>query len=263
MTCRVACRTRRGISHGEVWIKSKERSQEGRSQRKAGTAKKWQKGARPKAASRRSPSVSRRLARRGRRSPRRKASSHITKQRLRPRLNHEWEQESQASAREAGLRYFSDDRPGIHRRGHGKSALYLDVKGRRIRDRKTLTRIRALAVPPAWTDVWIAPREDAHLQATGRNAKGRKQYRYHARWREVRDAAKYERLVVFAKVLPRIRRQVRRDLKQNGLTRNKVLATIVWLLETSLIRVGNDEYAQQNHSFGLTTMTSMPKSGAQ
>ena len=129
------------------------------------------------------------------------------------RQNQDSEKDSRASARSAGLLFFSDERPGIRRQVRGRSAVYLDPNGRRVRERKTLARIRALAVPPAWTDVWIARRADAHLQATGRDAKKRKQYRYHTRWREGRDAAKYDRVVVFAKALPRICRRVRRDRK--------------------------------------------------
>ena len=123
-----------------------------------------------------------------------------------------------------------------------------------MRDRTILTRIRALAIPPAWTDVWICPRDDGHLQATGRDARRRKQYRYHERWREVRDESKYGRLVNFGRALPRIRRQVARDLARAGMPREKVLATIVRLLETTFVRVGNEEYARENESFGLTTL---------
>jgi len=158
------------------------------------------------------------------------------------------------TAKQARLRYGMDDVPGIQRKTKGRQAYYVGPRGTKIRDAETLARIRALAIPPAWTKVWIAPQENQHLQATGRDAKGRKQYRYHSRWREQRDAAKYENLVTFAKSLPRIRRRVRRDLKRRGLPREKVLAAVARLLETSLIRVGNDEYARQNNSFGLTTM---------
>ena len=159
-----------------------------------------------------------------------------------------------ASARAAGLRYVSDDSPGIGRRRSGKAFRYLQADGSTVRDRATLGRIRALAIPPAWTEVWICARDDGHLQATGRDARGRKQYRYHRRWREVRDDTKYGRMVAFAKALPRIRRRVRRDLNLAGLPREKVLATIVRLLERTRIRVGNEEYARQNDSFGLTTL---------
>jgi DNA topoisomerase-1 len=123
-----------------------------------------------------------------------------------------------------------------------------------IKERRTLIRIRSLAIPPAWTDVWICTREDGHLQATGRDARGRKQYRYHQQWRAVRDENKYQRLISFAKALPKIRRRIARDLRRKGLPREKVLAAVVKLLETTLIRVGNDEYAKSNGSFGLTTM---------
>jgi DNA topoisomerase I len=162
--------------------------------------------------------------------------------------------EAVRSARKAGLRYCTDDIPGIQRKSSGKRVFYVDARGKPVRNPATLARIRALVIPPAWTDVWIAPHKDHHLQATGRDARGRKQYRYHPRWRETRDAAKYTNVIAFAKALPRIRRRVRRDLKKRGLPREKVLAAIVRLLETSLIRVGNEEYARQNHSFGLTTM---------
>ncbi|HEX7949416.1 MAG TPA: hypothetical protein VF494_03635 [Candidatus Limnocylindrales bacterium] len=162
--------------------------------------------------------------------------------------------ERRALARSAGLRYSADDRPGIERRRAGRGFTYRDPDGRRIRDRATLARIRALAVPPAWTDVWISPDPRGHLQATGRDARGRKQYRYHARWRARRDDAKFERIVAFAGLLPRIRRRVDRDLGRRALVRDKVLAAVVRLLELTLIRVGNDEYARLNRSFGLTTL---------
>ena len=162
--------------------------------------------------------------------------------------------ESVESAREAGLRYVSDEMPGVRRRRSGRGFVYTDPEGRRIRDRAILRRIRSLAVPPAWTDVWICPLANGHIQATGRDARGRKQYRYHPRWRKVRDSNKYERMVAFARALPRIRRRVRRDLSRPALTREKVLAAVVRLLETTLVRVGNEEYARDNHSFGLTTL---------
>jgi DNA topoisomerase I len=158
------------------------------------------------------------------------------------------------SAVKAGLRYLIDTVPGIRRKRNGKSFAYFSPSSRRIRAAGTLARIRALAVPPAWTNVWISPYRDSHLQATGRDAKGRKQYRYHADWSETRDLDKYEKLVKFARALPRIRRHVARDLSRHTLSREKVLATVVRLLETTLIRVGNDEYARDNNSFGLTTM---------
>jgi DNA topoisomerase I len=159
-----------------------------------------------------------------------------------------------ASAREAGLHYLTDNRPGIRRKRSGQAFIYLDAAGKRLRDHNTLIRIKRLAIPPAWKDVWISPRADGHLQATGRDARGRKQYRYHADWRVVRDENKYGRMIDFGRALPRIRRRVARDLKLKGLPREKVLATVVRLLETTLIRVGNDEYARDNQSFGLTTL---------
>ena len=158
------------------------------------------------------------------------------------------------SARAAGLRYVSDSLPGIARRANGKAFRYLSPSGARVRDRATLHRIRALAIPPAWTDVWICLRPDGHIQATGRDARHRKQYRYHDRWREVRDESKYGRLAAFARALPRIRRRVARDLALPGLPRDKALATIVRLLEATFIRIGNAEYARENESFGLTTL---------
>jgi DNA topoisomerase I len=162
--------------------------------------------------------------------------------------------ESVESAREAGLRYVSDEMRGIRRRRSGRGFAYLDPEGRQLRDRPTLRRIRSLAVPPAWTDVWICPHPNGHIQATGRDARGRKQYRYHPRWRDIRDTNKYGRMVAFAKALPHIRRRVERDLAQPGLKREKVLATVVRLLETTLVRVGNEEYARDNQSYGLTTL---------
>lgn len=159
-----------------------------------------------------------------------------------------------ASARAAGLRYVSDDKPGITRKRKGKDFVFLDAKGRMIRNRNEVIRIRRLAIPPAWKDVWICPVENGHLQATGRDDRGRKQYRYHADWRTVRDETKYHSMIAFARALPRLRSRVRRDLSHPGLPREKVLATVTRLLETTLIRVGNDEYARDNHSYGLTTM---------
>lgn len=159
-----------------------------------------------------------------------------------------------ASAKEAGLHYVSDDSPGYSRRLAGKEFHYFDFKGSEIRDCGELSRIKALVIPPAWRDVWICGRADGHLQATGRDARGRKQHRYHARWREARDETKFNRLITFAKLLPKIRKGVSQDLKVPGLPRKKVLAAIVKLLEVSLIRVGNEEYARDNKSYGLTTM---------
>ena len=151
------------------------------------------------------------------------------------------------SAEAAGLRYVCDQRtPGIRRIGSKHRVRYVDAHGRTIADRKELQRIKALAIPPAWTDVWICSDPRGHLQATGRDARGRKQYRYHPRWREVRDEVKYGRLLSFARALPRIRKRTDADLRKTGLPRQKVLATVVRLLEKTLIRVGNEEYAKQN-----------------
>src|SRR6266850_2322170 len=158
------------------------------------------------------------------------------------------------AAHEAGLIYTSDSEPGIRRLRKGRAFAYADAVGHAVRDRATLDRIKALAVPPAWKDVWICARPGGHLQATGRDDRGRKQFRYHARWRETRDADKYARLVGFARALPRIRSRVARDLRRDGLPREKVVATIVKLLETTFARVGNEEYARENGSFGLTTL---------
>lgn len=158
------------------------------------------------------------------------------------------------AAHSAGLRYVSDARPGISRHPQGKGFTFRAPDGRTICDPATLRRIRGLVIPPAWTDVWICPLENGHIQAVGRDARGRKQYRYHARWREVRDESKYTRLLAFGEALPRIRRRVSADLRRRGMTREKILATVTRLLETTLIRVGNDEYAQQNGSYGLTTL---------
>ena len=158
------------------------------------------------------------------------------------------------SARAAGLRYVSNTDPGIRRRRAGEGFRYVRPDGRAVADKATLARIRRLAIPPAWTEVWICAAEDGHLQATGRDARGRTQYRYHPRWREVRDETKYGRMVAFGSVLPRIRRRVARDLARPGLPREKVLATVVRLLEKTFIRVGNEEYARENESFGLTTL---------
>ncbi len=158
------------------------------------------------------------------------------------------------SAEIVGLRYVNDSAPGIVRQRSGKGFAYRDARGRGISDEATLKRIRSLAIPPAWTEVWICPDANGHLQATGRDQRGRKQFRYHSRWREIRDETKYARMILFAKSLPAIRARVARDIGRPGLRREKVLATVVRLLEVSLIRVGNDEYAKANESFGLTTM---------
>jgi DNA topoisomerase-1 len=159
-----------------------------------------------------------------------------------------------AAARAAGLRYVHDDRPGIRRERAGEAWRYLDADGEAITDEATVARIRKLAIPPAWTEVWICPQANGHLQATGRDARGRKQYRYHPKWREVRDEVKYERMLKFGQALPGIRREVDRALSLPGLPREKVLATIVYLLEATMMRVGNEEYARTNKSFGLTTL---------
>jgi DNA topoisomerase-1 len=154
----------------------------------------------------------------------------------------------------AGLRYVSDTAPGIGRRRAGKGFTYRDADGRRISDRAELDRIRRIVVPPAWTDVWICPFANGHIQATGRDAKGRKQYRYHATWRSVRDEAKFERLVSFAQSLPGLRRRVRKDMAKPGLPKEKVVATVVALLDCCFARIGNERYARANGSFGLTTL---------
>ena len=162
--------------------------------------------------------------------------------------------EAMDAAEEAGLRYVSDDRPGYTRKAKGEDFEWLDADGKPIRDEQRLLRIKRLAIPPAWTDVWICPAANGHIQATGRDARCRKQYLYHDRWREVRDENKYDRIISFGKALPKIRRRVAKDLKLPGLPRNKVLATVVQLLESTFIRIGNEEYARENKSFGLTTM---------
>jgi DNA topoisomerase-1 len=160
------------------------------------------------------------------------------------------------AAEAAGLVHVTDARPGIRRRRAGRGFAYVAPDGRPVRDPAVLRRIRALAIPPAWAGVWICPSPRGHLQATGRDARGRKQYRYHARWRAVRDASKYDRMVAFAGVLPRIRAATARDLARPDLPREKVLAAVVRLLEGTLVRVGNAEYARANGSFGLTTLRS-------
>ncbi len=159
-----------------------------------------------------------------------------------------------SSLRAAALCYASDAERGITRRRAGRGFAYRTASGRALQDKTTLLRIQSLAIPPAWTGVWICPYPNGHLQATGRDARGRKQYRYHSRWSAVRDDAKYARLTTFARALPTLRRRVRADLKQTGLPRSKVLAILVRLLEETFVRVGNEEYARDNDSFGLTTM---------
>jgi DNA topoisomerase-1 len=159
-----------------------------------------------------------------------------------------------AAAEEAGLRYAHEGDPGIRRRRAGKGFSYIDEDGSVVRDKAVLGRIRKLAIPPAYTDVWICPDPLGHIQATGRDAKGRKQYRYHERWRGVRDEAKFSRMAAFGRALPKLRARVEADLRPHALTHEKVVATVVRLLELTLIRVGNDEYARNNKSFGLTTL---------
>lgn len=163
-------------------------------------------------------------------------------------------EDPRTSARAAGLRYVTGRTPGIRRRRRGRGFSYLDPEGRTIRDRAELARFAALAIPPAWTEVWICPRADGHLQATGRDARGRKQYRYHPEWRQVRGRTKFTRMLAFGESLPRLRRRIERDLAHSGLPRERVLAAVVRLLERSLIRVGNGEYARDNGSYGLTTL---------
>ncbi len=158
------------------------------------------------------------------------------------------------AARSAGLVYCSDELPGLRRVGRGRGFSYYGPDGEPVRDKAVLARIRALAIPPAWTEVWICPRADGHIQAVGRDAKGRKQYRYHPDWSEARSENKFGRLTEFASALPRLRRRVEADLSLRGHPREKVLATAVRLMELTLIRVGNREYARKNRSFGLTTL---------
>lgn len=159
-----------------------------------------------------------------------------------------------AAARAAGLVYCNDELPGLRRIGRGRGFSYVDAAGRPVRDKATLARIRSLAIPPAWTEVWICPSERGHIQATGRDARGRKQYRYHPQWSESRAGNKFDRLTEFARALPRLRRRVDADLGLRGPRREKVLATAVHMLEITLIRVGNREYARTNRSYGLTTL---------
>jgi DNA topoisomerase-1 len=158
------------------------------------------------------------------------------------------------AAETAGLRYVSDEEPGIRRKKAGKGFAYVGPDGGRIADEATLARIRSLAIPPAYTDVWICPRADGHIQATGRDAKGRKQYRYHPAFREIRESTKFEHMIEFAQALPVVRKTIDDHMSLRGLPREKVLATVVHLLENTLIRVGNSDYAKQNKSYGLTTL---------
>lgn len=158
------------------------------------------------------------------------------------------------SARRAALVYSSDEQPGIGRKGSEGQFYYTAPNGRRLGEGKTVARIRALAIPPAWTDVWISPDPEGHLQATGRDQRGRKQYRYHPRWSACRDEMKYSSLIAFAEALPRLRRRIDTDLRRHGLPRERVVASVVWLLDNTMIRIGNAAYARDNKSFGLTTL---------
>jgi DNA topoisomerase I len=158
------------------------------------------------------------------------------------------------SAKSVGLRYVTDGEPGLRRRRAGRGFSYVDTLGKALRDGAQLRRIRALAIPPAWTAVWICADARGHVQAHGRDARGRKQYRYHAEWRRARDQTKFDRMIAFGRVLPRARERVEHDLGARGLPREKVLACVVRLLETTLIRVGNEEYARSNRTYGLTTL---------
>lgn len=176
----------------------------------------------------------------------------MARQRSSPRTPRQ--KQNLAAARAARLVYVSDAMPGIRRQRKGSGFAYLRPDASVIRDQRELRRIRALAVPPAYSDVWICAEPDGHIQATGRDARGRKQYRYHPRWREVRDAAKYQDMIAFGRLLPGLRARVSEDMGKRGLPREKVLATIVWLLQATLIRVGNEDYAKENQSFGLTTL---------
>jgi DNA topoisomerase-1 len=161
---------------------------------------------------------------------------------------------AEADVHAAGLTYVSDLDPGIHRKKAGLGFNYRDAKGQAVTDEATLDRVRKLAIPPAWTDVWIAPSARGHIQATGRDVKGRKQYRYHEKWREQRDGGKFDRLIAFGRALPKLRARVEHDLARHGLPREKVLAAVIRVMEMTLIRVGNEEYAKTNKSFGLTTL---------
>ena len=152
------------------------------------------------------------------------------------------------------LRYVTDAEPGLTRRRNGRGFAYFDARGRRVRSERVLQRIRALAIPPAYTDIWICASPDGHLQATGRDARGREQYRCHAAWRTQRDRSKFERTVAFGERLPSLRRRIRRDLRERGVTRQRVLAALLRLLDRTRIRVGNEEYARSNRSFGLSTL---------
>ena len=171
-----------------------------------------------------------------------------------PKIHQAVAEDPQQAAEAAGLFYVTDQKPGISRRKKAGAFVYYDQSGNRIKDAGKIKRIRSIVIPPAWERVWICPSANGHLQATGFDARGRKQYKYHPTWRVVRDEAKFERLFLFAEVLPRIRAKVNRDMRRRELCREKVIATVVRLLEVSLIRVGNEEYAKENHSFGLSTL---------
>jgi len=160
----------------------------------------------------------------------------------------------EAQARSQGLRYVTDAKPGFTRKRYGKHFHFFNAKGERIRDEEVIARIRRLAIPPAYTNVWICPHANGHIQATGLDARGRKQYRYHPDWRSIRDASKFSHILAFGDFLPKLRAVTAEHMSQRGLTREKVLATVVTLLEKTLIRVGNDEYAKANKSYGLTTL---------
>ncbi|WP_338000433.1 DNA topoisomerase IB [Chelativorans sp. YIM 93263] len=160
------------------------------------------------------------------------------------------------AARRAQLTYVSDSEPGIRRRGAGTGFTYLAPDGTRVADAETLARIRKLAIPPAWKDVWISPDPDGHIQATGRDQRGRKQYRYHANWLACRDEAKFSTLIAFAETLPKLRGQMEQDLARRGVPRERAIASIVWLLDNTMIRIGNESYRRENMSFGLTTLES-------
>ena len=173
---------------------------------------------------------------------------------VQPQSNGQDPVDAVASAEAASLLYFSDTEPGIRRKRAGKGFWYIDPQGHKIIDPETLARIRSLAIPPAWTDVWISPAEEGHIQATGRDTRGRKQYRYHPRWTACRDEVKYSSLTAFARALSHLRQRIDEDLGRRGLPRERVLATVVWLLDNAMIRVGNATYARDNNSFGLTTL---------
>ena len=164
------------------------------------------------------------------------------------------ETDSADTARAAGLRYVSDQTAGICRIKTTDGFLYKDRHGEIITDESVLARIKSLAIPPAWEQVWICPNAKGHLQATGRDARGRKQYRYHPKWREVRDEVKYERMIKFGKALPALRERIEHDLAKPGLPRDKVLAAVLRMLDLTGVRIGNEEYARENRSFGLTTL---------